>query len=226
MADDDLTRIAAGYRRFAEEDAVVSSPLYAALATGVADDEDDPRLPRRAPGGPSGSPCCCSPRCSTCSAVPGDPGELHRLVRDDGRPLRATMLSRATQTNEPARCAALLPVLAALPGPLASSRWAPRPGSASTPTATATSTTAGRVGPRSAVHLATTTSGDGPVPDRLPEVVARIGIDLHPLDPGDADDRAWLRALIWPGPAAADRLARLDAAAEIAAAEPARVLDG
>jgi hypothetical protein len=82
------------------------------------------------------------------------------------------------------------------------------------------------MGPRSAVHLTTTTSGQGPEPDRLPEVVARIGVDLHALDPGDADDRAWLRALVWPGPAAADRLARLDAAAEIAAADPPRVLEG
>ena len=33
--------------------------------------------------------------------------------------LRAVMLERSTQTNEPGRCAALLPVLAGLPEPLA-----------------------------------------------------------------------------------------------------------
>ena len=82
------------------------------------------------------------------------------------------------------------------------------------------------VGPRSAVHLATSTTGAVPVPDRLPEVVARVGIDQNPLDPADPDDRAWLRALVWPGPNAAARLDRLDAAAAIAAGEPATVLTG
>ncbi|WP_345771691.1 DUF2332 family protein [Geodermatophilus sabuli] len=49
---------------------------------------------------------------------------------------------------------------------------------------------------------------------------------MHPLDPADDGDRAWLRALVWPGPQAADRLARLDAAAEVATREPARMLAG
>jgi hypothetical protein len=65
-----------------------------------------------------------------------------------------------------------------------------------------------------------------PVPERLPDVVARVGIDRNPLDPADPDDRARLRALNWPGPNAAPRRDRLDAAAEIAAAEPATVLTG
>jgi len=47
-----------------------------------------------------------------------------------------------------------------------------------------------------------------------------------PLDPVDPDDRAWLRALIWPGPDATARLQRLDAAAGIAGTEPARMLAG
>jgi len=76
------------------------------------------------------------------------------------------------------------------------------------------------------VHLTCTTTGPVPVPGRLPGIVARVGIDRNPLDPADPDDRAWLRALIWPGPNAAPRRDRLDAAAEIAAAEPATVLTG
>ena len=64
------------------------------------------------------------------------------------------------------------------------------------------------------------------MPDRLPQVTGRVGIDQNPLDPADPDDRAWLRALIWPGPNAAPRLERLDAAAGIAAREPATVLTG
>jgi hypothetical protein len=65
-----------------------------------------------------------------------------------------------------------------------------------------------------------------PVPAAMPRVVARIGVDLDPLDVADPDDLAWLRALVWPGPAAADRLARLDAAAATVAAEPPTLLAG
>jgi hypothetical protein len=65
-----------------------------------------------------------------------------------------------------------------------------------------------------------------PVPTALPEVVARIGVDLNPLDVTDADDLAWLRALVWPGPVEAERLQRLDAAAAIAAQEPPILLAG
>ena len=45
-------------------------------------------------------------------------------------------------------------------------------------------------------------SGRGPVPipDRSPDVAARVGVEQNPLDRADPDDRAWLRALIWPGP--------------------------
>ena len=49
-----------------------------------------------------------------------DDGEdfCHRVVEHaDG--VRATMLSRTTQTNEPGRCATLLPLLCRLPQPLA-----------------------------------------------------------------------------------------------------------
>ena len=53
-------------------------------------------------------------------------------------------------------------------------------------------------------------SGRPPLPDRLPAIGRRIGIDLAPLDPDNADDAAWLRALIWPEHAA--RAKRLDAA--------------
>jgi hypothetical protein len=57
-------------------------------------------------------------------------------------------------------------------------------------------------------------------------VVARIGIDLAPLDVTDDADLAWLRALIWPGPVEAQRLERLDDAASVAAQEPPTLLAG
>jgi len=42
------------------------------------------------------------------------------------------------------------------------------------------------------------TSGPVPLPAELPQVVWRAGIDLNPLDVRNADDVAWLEALVWP----------------------------
>src|SRR6185295_6488309 len=51
--------------------------------------------------------------------VPQSASDLAQIVRDEGARIRQLMLARTTQTNEPARCAVLLPVLARLPQPLA-----------------------------------------------------------------------------------------------------------
>ena len=50
---------------------------------------------------------------------PVDLAALRRLVDGRADELGRTMLARRTQTNEPARCATQLPVLALLPEPLA-----------------------------------------------------------------------------------------------------------
>jgi len=46
---------------------------------------------------------------------PADITALRKLGRDRGDELAAAMRARRTQTNEPARCATLLPALALLP---------------------------------------------------------------------------------------------------------------
>jgi hypothetical protein len=63
-----------------------------------------------------------------------------------------------------------------------------------------------------------------PVPDRLPDVAWRGGIDLNPLDVRSAEDVAWLDALVWPEHD--DRRQRLRAAAVIAASDPPRIVAG
>ncbi len=37
-----------------------------------------------------------------------------------------------------------------------------------------------------------------PLPERFPEVSARVGIDVNPLDVNDPEATLWLRALVWP----------------------------
>ncbi|WP_173401319.1 DUF2332 family protein [Saccharopolyspora erythraea] len=47
------------------------------------------------------------------------------------------------------------------------------------------------------MQLSSSVVGDRPVPTRaVPEVVARVGIDLDPVDVTDADDARWLRACV------------------------------
>ena len=224
MPDDDLERIAAGYRAFAEE-AATESPLYSRLSAAVADDGDVLRFLTALPTGKR-QPNLLLAAVQYLHGTPVDAAGLHDVVTGDGERLAATMRERATQTNEPARCAALLPLLGAMEGPLTLIEVGASAGLCLYPDRYSYAYDGRPVGHRSSVHLPCTTTGDVPLPPRLPEVAARIGIDLNPLDPADPDDRAWLRALVWPGPRAADRLTRLAAAAAIAAREPARMLAG
>lgn len=55
-------------------------------------------------------------------------------------------------------------------------------------------------------------------------ISSRVGLDLNPLDPADAETRAWLQAQLWPEET--DRRARLDAALTLAARLPARLRKG
>lgn len=75
----------------------------------------------------------------------------------------------------------------------------------------------------SPVHLVTDNRG-APVKPRDIEVLSRIGIDLHPVDPGDEQDRRWLDALIWPEHH--ERRQRLRAALALAATVDMEVAAG
>ena len=140
--------------------------------------------------------------------------------------VRAVIMQRATQTNEPARCATLLPLLARLPQPLALLEVGTSAGLCLHPDRYRYRYEGGAEGrghgtqemgaPGSPVTFTCRTSratpppADGPpAPTSLPEIVWRAGIDLDPLDPiARPDDHRWLQALIWPGQRArADRLA-------------------
>ncbi|MGY1609297.1 MULTISPECIES: DUF2332 domain-containing protein [unclassified Geodermatophilus] len=225
MSDDaGPERIAEGYRAFSAE-TVTEAPAYSALAAAVARDRDVLDFLAGLPAGKRGPPLFLA-ALRFLGGVPADGAELHERVVSDGERLRATVLARATQTNEPARCAALLPALATIGGPLALVEVGASAGLCLYPDRYSYEYDGRRVGPPSPVQLRCATSGPVPVPTALPEVVARIGVDLDPLDVTDPDDRAWLRTLVWPGPVEAERLQRFDAAAAIAAREPPTLLAG
>jgi hypothetical protein len=138
-----------------------------------------------------------------------------------------TMMTHSTQTNEPGRCASLLPVLAALPQPLALIEVGASAGLCLYPDQYSyrytTSMGEHRLGDSEIVlHCAVT--GPAPLPERLPEVMWRAGLDLNPLQANSADDRRWLASLIWPEQI--DRAERLDRALDVVANDPPRIDKG
>lgn len=62
-----------------------------------------------------------------------------------------------------------------------------------------------------------------PLPRAMPEIVARVGVDVEPLDLADADVRRWLAACIPPEAGAVTRFAH---AVEVARARPERLVRG
>jgi hypothetical protein len=76
----------------------------------------------------------------------------------------------------------------------------------------------------SAVELACTLRGDSvPIPAKVPTIVARVGVDIEPLDVADEEVRRWLAACIPPEAGAVTRFAR---AVDIARQHPAHLVRG
>jgi hypothetical protein len=94
------------------------SPVYESLSAAVAEDdlilEFLATLPRA-----KRQPNLLFAAARFLLDAPPAIGTLRALVRENSTELSHLMRARCTQTNEPARCATLLPALAALPGPLA-----------------------------------------------------------------------------------------------------------
>ena len=210
--------IAENYRTFAQE-AHGLSPAYESLAGAVADDEEILSFLATLPP-PKRQPNLLFAAARYLLGEPPRLGELRRLARTDPGALSAVMLARRTQTNEPARCATLLPALAQLPGPLALIEVGASAG---------LTLLFDRYSYDYAGHLLTGPDPDAPtlrcdprgpvpLPDRVPGIAWRAGLDLNPLDVDRDDDIGWLSCLLWPGEG--DRAQRLAAAAGAARRDP------
>ncbi|MBP1781623.1 hypothetical protein J3R08_001473 [Micromonospora sp. HB375] len=151
-----------------------------------------------------------------------DPAAFRAYVMGHWPDVAAQMRVRATQTNEAGRCAALLPVLAALPQPLALLEVGASAGLCLYPDRYAYRYGEHRLGEGEPVLDCDLTGAEPP--ERRPEVVWRAGLDLNPLDVTDPADVAWLEALIWPEHRR--RRDRLRAAAAVAAADPPLLVRG
>ncbi|WP_154793941.1 DUF2332 domain-containing protein [Occultella kanbiaonis] len=218
------------YRRFARLEARSSSPIYEALCLAIA--ESAPALavlaslPRH-----KRQPNLLLGALRWFGVPVEEPTAALAFVEDRAEDLRCFMLSHATQTNEVARCAVMLPALALVPGPVALLELGASAGLCLLPDRwsyfwTRPDGSVARLGSGAPeqVGVGARVSGPAPLPTVMPDVVARLGLDANPIDAADPDQQRWLECLIWPEHT--ERAERLHAALAAAAADPPPIRTG
>jgi len=218
---------AAWYQRFADNETAGVSPIYESWARGVVGDapmlaliDELPRLHRQ--------PNLIFAVSRLLGAPEGDYPGWRAWLLENWPAVRAEAQIKLTQTNEPGRVAALLPALALIPGPVALLEVGAAAGLCLYPDRYSVSFDgAPPLNPRdgeSTVLLTTRTTGAVPIPDALPNVVWRAGLDLYPLEVTNEADMAWLVTLIWPEQQ--ERRTRIVAAIDIARQDPPTIVRG
>jgi hypothetical protein len=212
------------YRGFADREARDVSPLYEEFALGVARDADVlayldtlPQAKRQ--------PNLLFGAVKYLTGVLPDYEAFRAFVVGHQDDLRDLMSVRSTQTNEPGRCAVLLPLLATLTQPIALLEVGASAGLCLLPDRYRYDYGGRRVGPADApVTFPCEPRGSVPVPEAVPKVAWRLGVDLHPLDVTDPDTGRWLTALVWAGEVV--REDSLRAAINVASNDPPSMVSG
>ncbi|MBT3333118.1 MAG: DUF2332 domain-containing protein [Rhodospirillaceae bacterium] len=228
QVQDPYGQISARYKKFAEAEARGQSEQYEYLARGIS---ESPELLAFLTTLPE---ACQQPNLFLAAVrwiegVPKDVAGLHDIVRANRSTLRDVMLTRTTQTNEPARCSVLVPALAGLKQPLALIEVGASAGLCLFPDHYAYDygklKLAPPIGPATIPPLfRCQITGDPPIPSRLPQITWRRGLDLNPISLDNPDQMRWLEGLVWPGQA--QRLSRLQAAIRIVRSDPPEVIKG
>ncbi len=234
------------YRHFGEVEAAETSPLYERVAVALSESDEalraiatvparrrhpkvilaalhDLALAGRAPA-----------LAAAYAAADGDAAAgaaIDTLLRMTDSVV-AIAVRRRTRTNETGHCAVLYPAIAEAAHRVGASAA----GLIDVGCSAALNLNVDRVGitystgqslgdPSSPVQLSASLVGDRAIPMRpMPEVVARIGIDLDPVDVTDAEDARWLRACLCPDQPGGT--ARLEAEMALAATAPPALLKG
>jgi hypothetical protein len=234
------------YRRFGEVDAAGISPLYERVAVALSESGEALRAIEAAPARRRHPTVILAALhdlalagrapalAAAYAAADGDAAAgtaIDTLLRMTDS-VAATAARRKTRAAETGRCAVLYPAIAEA----ARRAGAQAVGLIDVGCSAGLSLSVDRAGitysngqalgdPSSPVQLSASVVGGRPVPARaMPEVVARVGVDLDPLDVTDADDARWLRACLWPGQP--ERAARLEAEIALAASAPPLLLQG
>lgn len=153
------------------------------------------------------------------ATAPGPYAGLRRVLLEQDSEVRATVMARATQTNEVGRLATLVPVMGLVEGPLALIEVGASAGLCLYPDRYDYAwPPSGHLRGSGGPALTADATGPVPVPAAYPEVAWRGGVDLNPLDVRDPDAMAWLEILVWPEQE--ERRQRLRAAIDVARVDP------
>lgn len=220
--------IAERYRRFARLEAAGRSALYEQLALHVAASPDIRGFLSLMPADKR-QPNLLFAAVRLVTGTPSSAADFENAVGNHVDAITAVMMTRTTQTNEPARCAALLPSLARLQGPLALIEVGASAGLCLLPDCYGYDWGRRRLVPPATFYDIAPTfncraSEEVPLPQQHPEIVWRAGLDLNPLDVSNDDDMRWLETLVWPEHD--DRLFRLQKAIRLARQNKPRVVVG
>jgi hypothetical protein len=220
-------KISARYRRFADQEVRGRSPLYQQLALGVAGDRAVLDFLATLPSEKQ-QPNLLLAAVRHLFGTPADWTGFRDTLLTHHDAVRSVMLTHSTQTNEPARCATLLPLLATLPQPLALIEVGASAGLCLLPDHYGYDYGNKSIRPKAPVTefpvFTCSTIGTTPLPAAMPEIVWRAGLDLNPLDVSDPSQAAWLENLVWPEQTG--RLHWLRAAMKVAAATKPRLRKG
>lgn len=234
------------YRHFGEVDAAGTSPLYERVAVALSESDEALRAIKAAPARKRHPTVILAALhdlalagrapalAAAYAAADGDAAAdaaIDTLLRMTDSVV-AIAVRRKTRTNETGRGAVLYPAIAEA----ARRAGAHAVGLIDVGCSAGLDLQVDRVGitysngqslgdPSSPVQQSSSIVGGRPVPTRaMPEVVARIGVDLDPVDVTDAEDARWLRACVWPDQP--ERIARLEAEIGLAATAPPTLLRG
>lgn len=239
-------RLAQAYRRFGEVDAAGTSPLYERVAVALSESDEALRAIEAVPARKRHPTVILAALhdlvlagrapalAAAYAAADGDAAAgaaIDTLLRMTDEVV-AVAVRRKTRPDESGRCAVLYPAIAEA----ARRAGAHAVGLIDVGRSAGLNLNVDRVGitysngqslgnPSSPVQMTSSIVGDRPVPEHaMPEVVARIGVDLDPVDVTDADDIRWLRACLSPDQP--ERAASLEAEMALAATAPPLLLQG
>jgi len=238
--------LARAYRDFGEVDAAGTSPLYERVAVALSESDEALRAIETAPARKrrptvilaalhdlalAGSAPALAAAYAAADGDAAADAAIDTLLRMTDAVV-AVAVRRPPRTDETGRCAVLYPAIAEAAHRVGASAI----GLIDVGCSAGFNLVVDRVGityddgpslgdPSCAVRLSASVVGGRPVPTReMPEVVARVGVDVDPVDVTDPDQARWLRACLWPDQS--HRLARLDAELALVAADPPLLLSG
>ncbi len=232
------------YRHFGEIDAVNKSPLYERVAVALSESDEALRAIEAAPARKrhptvilaalhdlalAGRAPELAAAYATADGEAAAGAAIDTLLRRTDSVV-AIAVRRQVRTNQTGHCAVLYPAITEA----ARRAGANAVGLIDVGCSAGLNLNVDRVGitysngqtlgdPSSLVQQSCSIVGEQPIPTRaMPEVVARVIVDLDPLDVTDPDDARWLRACLWPD----QPRQGLEAEIALAATDPPLLLQG